>query len=123
MNWVRVVAGLRVLWSNSAWSAILTWNPNSESDLAGYRIYRCSQQLCTRTSGRASLLATLGKVTSFNMGTPAEITYYFATAYDFRNNESGPSNLATFIPPGSPPPPPSPDAPPTPIGLRFTDVQ
>jgi hypothetical protein len=123
MNWVRAIAVVFVLWSSTAWGAMLTWNPNSESDLAGYRIYGCNQQPYTRTSGRASLLATFGKVTSFNIGTPAAITYYFATAYDFRNNESGPSNLATFIPAGSPPPPPPPDAPPTPNGLRLTEVR
>ncbi len=34
--------------------------------------------------------------------------YYFITAYNFANNESGNSNLATFTPAGSPPPPPPP---------------
>lgn len=32
--------------------------------------------------------------------------YYFITAYDFANNESDESNLATVTPGGSPPPPP-----------------
>jgi hypothetical protein len=59
----------------------------------------------------------LGKVTHFNIGTPAVIQYYFITAYDFANHESGISNLATFIPDGSPPPPPL-KAPPAPDGLR-----
>ena len=123
MPWVRAIAIVFVLWSSTAWGAMLTWNSNSESDLAGYRVYQCSGQPCTRKSGRASLLATLGKVTSFDIGTPAVITYYFTTAYDFRNNESDPSNLATFLPVGSPPPPPPPAAPPTPNGLRLTEIQ
>jgi len=125
MNWARIVAGVFVLWSSTAWGVTLTWNANREPDLAGYRVYQCSRQPCTRTSGNASLLATLGKMTSFNIGTPAVIQYYFITTYDSVNNESGSSNLATFTPAGSqPPPPPSPpETPPTPNGLHITAVQ
>jgi len=106
MNWVSALAGVLVLWSSTAWGATLTWNANGEPDLAGYRVYQCSQQPCTRASGKASSLATLGTGTSFNIGTPAVTQYYFITAYDFANNESGSSSLVTFTPAGSPPPPP-----------------
>ena len=108
MNWPRVLLGVLVLWSSTAWGATLTWNANSEPDLAGYRVYRCSQQPCTQSSGNASLFVTLGAGTSFNIGTPAVTQYYFITAYDFANNESASSNLATVTPAGSPPPPPPP---------------
>ena len=118
MNWVRAIAVVLVLWSSTAWSATLTWNSNNEPDLAGYRVYQCSQQPCTRTSGKATSLVTLGTVTSFNIGTPVVIQYYFITAYDLTNRESGSSNVATFIPAGSPPPPPL-KTPPAPGGLRF----
>ena len=126
MNWVRAIAAVLVLWSGTAWSATLTWNANSEPDLAGYRVYQCSRQPCTRSSANASLLATLGKVTSFNIGSPSVIQYYFTTAVDSADNESGSSNLAIFTPAGAPPPPPpppSPAAPPTPNGLRITGLQ
>ena len=102
MNWVRAIAGVLVLWSSTAWGATLTWNASKESDLAGYRVYHCSRQPCTKSSGNASLLVTLGKITSFNIGTPAVIQYYFTTAYDFSNLESGSSNIVTFLPTGSP---------------------
>ncbi len=101
------VAVLLILWSHSSWAITLTWNPNTEPDLAGYYIYQCSQQPCTKTSGTATRLATLGKVTSFNAGTPAVIQYYLITAYDFANNESNESTVATYIPAGTPPPPAS----------------
>jgi hypothetical protein len=122
MNWVKVITCVLVLWSSTAWSAMLTWNANSEPDLAGYRVYQCSQQPCTRASGTASPLVTLGQVTSFNIETPAVTQYYFITAYDLTNNESGESNLATFIIPGGSSPPPPLTAPPTPAGLRIDSL-
>jgi endoglucanase len=112
MNWIRGIVVVLVLWSSTAWEATLTWNANSEPDLAGYRVYQCGGLPCTRNSG-ASLLVTLGKATSLNIGTPTEIQYYFVTAYDSTNHESGASNVVVFIPVGSPPPPP------TPGGLRI----
>jgi hypothetical protein len=111
MNWLGALVGVLVLWSSTAGAATLTWNANSEPDLAGYRVYRCSQQPCTRSSGNASLLVTLGTGTSFNIGTPAVTQYYFLTAIDFANHESGSSNLAIFTPVGSPPLPPPPALP------------
>jgi hypothetical protein len=121
MNWVKIITCVLVLWSSTAWSAMLTWNANSEPDLAGYRVYQCSQQPCTRASGTASPLVTLGQVTSFNIETPAVTQYYFITAYDLTNNESGESNLATLMPNGSSPPPPL-TAPPIPAGLRIDSL-
>ena len=105
MNWVRAIAAVLVLWSGTAWAATLTWTANSEPDLGGYRVYQCSLQPCTKSSGNESLLVTLGTGTSFNIGTPAVTQYYFITAYDFTNNESSASNLVTFTPAGAPPPP------------------
>lgn len=103
MNWARSIAALLVLSSTSAWGYTLTWTANTESDLAGYRVYYCSVSTCSETSGNASLLATLGMVTSFNIGTPATTQYYFLTAVDFSNNESAASALVTYSPPSSVP--------------------
>lgn len=112
MNWVRAITAVCALWSTAAWGATLTWDVDSATDLAGYRVYQCSQLPCTPTSGQASALAILGKVTSFNIGTPAVTQYYFVTAYDLSNNESGSSNVATYIPAGAAPTPPPPITPP-----------
>ena len=123
MNWVRAVAVFCVLSSTAAWGATLTWDADSAPDLAGYRVYQCTQQPCTLTSSNASLLVTLGTVTSFNIGTPAVTQYYFVTAYDFSNNESGNSNLVTFTPAGTPPPVALPIIGMSPTSLSFTATE
>ena len=103
MNWVGAMVNVLVLWSSIAGAATLTWTANGEPDVAGYRIYHCNLQPCTRSSGNQLLLTTLGKVTSFNIGTPTVTQYYFITAYDSANNESANSNVVTFSPIGSTP--------------------
>jgi hypothetical protein len=108
MNWVRAIAGIIMLCSSTAWAATLTWTANTEPDLAGYRIYQCGQLPCALSSNNASLLATVGTVASFNIGTPATTQYYFLTSYDSANNSSTESSVATYIPAGTPPPPPPP---------------
>ena len=82
MTWAKAIAAVLVLWAGNAWGVTLLWDANTDSDLAGYKVYQCSQLPCSKTSGKASLLATLGSVTSFNVGTPAVTTYYFITAHE-----------------------------------------
>src|ERR1044072_8163259 len=106
MNWLQAgAAAVLVLWSTTVWGASMTWDANSASDLAGYRVYQCSQLPCSKSYGTATLLATLGKVTTFNIGTPSVIQYYMVTAYDFTQNESAPSNVLTYYPPTAQPAP------------------
>jgi len=123
MNWIHILAAGLVLADSAAWGATLTWNPNTDVDLAGYRVYQCSQLPCSRASGTATAVATLGAVTSFNIGTPSAVRYYIVTAYDFSNNESGESTVTTYTP--APPPPTTPPLapPPTPTGLQLTTVR
>jgi hypothetical protein len=66
----------------------LTWNANTESDLAGYRIHHGT------TSGSYSAHIDVHNVTSYTVtGLTEGLTYYFAaTAYDASGNESGYSN-------------------------------
>jgi len=67
-------------------SATLTWNPNTESDLAGYKVYRA-----TASGAYGVPVATLsGNVTSYvSAGLQVGTTYYFVvTAYDSAGNES-----------------------------------
>lgn len=71
-------------------SATLTWNANTESDLAGYKIYRA-----TTSGGYGAPIATLqGNVTTYIApGLQVGTTYFFViTAYDSAGNESSLSN-------------------------------
>ena len=76
----------------------VTWNPNTEPDLAGYRLY------VGEASGQYGEPVDVGNVTGHVMEiTPQHgATYYFAlTAYDTSGNESGYSDEAScFIPDG-----------------------
>jgi hypothetical protein len=68
-----------------AGSATLTWQANSETDLAGYQVYY-------GTSSRSyGLPVPVGKVTTYQLsGLQEGRTYYFAvTAVDTSGNESG----------------------------------
>ena len=70
--------------------ATLTWNGNTESDLAGYKVYTGT------SSGAYGPPVDVGKVTTFDViNLQSGKTYYFAvTAYDKSGNESGNSNEA-----------------------------
>jgi len=102
MGGVKTITMVLVLWSSAAWGAMLTWNASTGSGIVGYRVYQCSQLPCAPSAGTASLLATVGTTTSFNIGTPAVIRYYVITAYTSANLESSPSNTATYTPAGTP---------------------
>ena len=117
MRWVTAIATVLVLWSSTAWGATLVWNASSGPDLAGYRVYQCSQLPCSQSADTATLLTTLGTTTTFNIGTPAVIQYYVVTAYNSANIESGPSNVATYTPAGTSPPPAGTSTPPPTVTL------
>ena len=71
-------------------SVTLSWNANTENDLAGYKIYRA-----TTSGGYGAPIATLpGNVTTFiASGLQVGTTYFFViTAYDLAGNESPRSN-------------------------------
>jgi hypothetical protein len=76
----------------------LTWNANSEADLAGYRVYRSA----TPGSGYELVTAQLVTGATYNDTTPAAGAYYYViTAVDQSGNESIPSqevNVTTTQP-------------------------
>ncbi len=89
---IKTVTITLTLNAPSSSSATLTWKPNSETDLAGYKVYRST------VSGKydqANVIAMLrGNVTSYQAtGLQSRTTYFFVvTAFDIAGNESGYSN-------------------------------
>lgn len=72
-------------------SVTLGWNPNSESDLAGYKLYVGNR------SGSYGAPITVGNTTTYTLpNLTVGTTYFFAlTAYDINGNESVYSNEAS----------------------------
>ena len=65
-------------------SAVLSWNPNAEADLAGYKVYYGT---ASRSYGAP---IDVGNTTSHTVTGLSSTTYFFAvTAYDTSGNESG----------------------------------
>jgi hypothetical protein len=70
-----------------AGDAILTWDPNIEPELAGYKVYYGA------ASGSYGAPIVIGNQTTYTITGLGTGTYYFAvTAYDTSGNESGYSN-------------------------------
>ena len=68
-----------------AHGVFLRWNPNSEADLIGYKVYYGT------SSRNYDRVVDLGNVTVYQLGNLLEnVSYYFSlTAYDSNGNESG----------------------------------
>jgi hypothetical protein len=83
-----ILASLWLAAPARAQSVTLEWDANTESDLAGYKVYFGT---ASRTYGAP---ITLGKVTTYTVtGLTPGTTYYFAvTAYNTAGLESGYSN-------------------------------
>ncbi|MFY9268168.1 MAG: DNRLRE domain-containing protein [Candidatus Manganitrophaceae bacterium] len=70
-----------------AGDAVLSWNPNTEADLAGYKVYYGT------SSRKYGAPLTIGKQTSYTVTGLAAGTYFFSlTAFDIAGNQSGFSN-------------------------------
>jgi len=88
----------------NAANILVSWNPNSEADLAGYNVYYGT------ASGQYGEAISTTETSQLLTLTPSEgTTYYFAvTAYDTSGNESGYSEeVSLFIPDPIAPAPPT----------------
>lgn len=85
-------------------NAVLTWNANTESDLAGYKIYRGLD------GAVPSLLTSVGKVTTYTdsslPSTNSSVSYQL-TAFDNAGNESPRTVAVTKVYDANPPQAPS----------------
>lgn len=83
------------LFSMSAWAEEVTvaWNPNSESDLAGYKVYYGN------ATGIYDTSVDVGNKTNYTiLGIVSGQGYFIAvTAYDTSGNESGYSSEISYI--------------------------
>ena len=84
-----IPVSLTVSTTTTTKSATLTWTANTETDLAGYKVYRS-----TASGSYGAPIATLGKTTGYSAGSLSTGTTYFfvITAYDSAGNESSYSN-------------------------------
>lgn len=90
-----VLVALTIPLSAMAIGIKVSWSPNSESDIGGYKIYYGT------TSGTYPNSIDVGNViTKDIIGFPLNTKYYFAlTAYDTSGNESGKSAEASITTP------------------------
>jgi len=106
---LSLVAILFCLAATSAHAASVTfeWTPNTEEDLAGYRIYQ-SQVLGQYEygAGKAAKEIAAGETTATLTDLADGIYFWVLTAFDQKGNESGPSKELTLdidtTPPGAP---------------------
>ena len=88
------------------WPITLTWNANSESDLAGYRMYHATVSFAGVVpygASQAEIPAGTGTV-DYTITVPG-FHYFLVTAFDNVGNESGPSNEVSFEADATPPAP------------------
>jgi hypothetical protein len=100
-GFVNATAFSLLLISNTALSATLVWDPNSESDLAGYRIYTGVR------SREYSSIVDVGNTTQYPLTNLTQgTTYYLAlTAYNSAGLESDFSQEISYTPASSNTPP------------------
>jgi hypothetical protein len=92
----------------NAHAAVVTfeWAANTESDLAGYRIYK-STVSGQYVYGPSNAAGNYGKVTTGTVnvtGVEGDRFYFVLTAYDTSGNESLPSNEVSYVVPDTTPP-------------------
>ncbi len=99
LRWSALLAFLLLVGAASATAAdvVLAWDPNTEPDLAGYKIYYGN------ASGVYTTIVPIGTQTTYTISGLAPGTYYFAvTAFNTSGLESGYSNEVSTTVSGTP---------------------
>ncbi|MBI4669782.1 MAG: fibronectin type III domain-containing protein, partial [Elusimicrobia bacterium] len=103
INWANVMDRPPIApagFTGYAWptAAKLTWEPNLDSDLAGYRIYRSTLTLPTATTPYTEITAT-STIRYIDVNVLPDTTYYYAiTAIDQAGQKSPPTFWTLLIP-------------------------
>lgn len=98
-GWAFLIISASPGWGSAA-SVSLNWNPNSEPDIAGYRLYYGT------ASGSYDQIIEAGNVTSITAPElTSGVTYFFAvTAFNVDGLESLPSDEVSYTPLANQPP-------------------
>ena len=102
-----VLLSFLLVGTSYAQTIIMVWDANTESDLAGYRLYQ-SNESGVYTYCESEVVATIPAGTqtlTLNNVQDGE-WFWVLTAFDERMNESGPSNEVTQIVDNTSPGPP-----------------
>ncbi len=92
-----LLVGSIIFSCSSVFALTLSWNANSESDLAWYRVYRSNTPDGQTIKDGSHIYEILAGTESVNMDdTPEGKWYWIATAGDFSGNESGKSNEVSY---------------------------
>src|SRR5437899_10189543 len=79
-------------------SIVLHWDPNSEANLAGYRVYRSTNSLGPFALQTSSLLASCGFCDLLLTFKNGQTFYYQVTAVSTTSQESAPSATLAAVP-------------------------
>jgi len=105
--WLFIVPFLLIAFPVFAADVSFEWDANTESDLAGYRLYQSDTSgLYTYGTGNEVKDIPAGTETCTVTGVPDGVWYWVLTAYDTHGNESGPSNEVSADIDETPPGPP-----------------
>lgn len=105
-----LLAFLIMLGVSSSWGGqvVFEWDPNSESDLAGYRLYQTTTPGVYEYGADKAIGDIPAGTETFTLTTFIDGKFFWvATAYDTNGNESGPSNEVTATINFKPPSPPT----------------
>lgn len=93
---ICILAMASMAWADT--NITLSWDANTENDLAGYRVYRGTQTGGPYTQTGNDVLCGPNDTTCcelVDLGVPDGTYFWVATAFDVAGNESGYSNEVT----------------------------
>ncbi len=92
-----LLVGTIIFSCSSVFALTLSWTANTETDLAGYRVYRsATPDGQTIKDGSHKYEIPVGTESVNIDDTPEGKFYWIATAFDLSNNESGKSNEVSW---------------------------